>query len=80
MLISDPRPLRVQRAEMFAQSTVPVGVRAQRYIDGTVRARGSGGMRAEKAGGVARARAPQWVREALGLSDMNAQNGGQRVA
>lgn len=77
VLIADPRPLRVQRAEMFAQSTVPVGVRAQRYVDGTVRAMVARGMRAEKAAVVARAKAPQWVREAL---DMNAENGGRHVA
>jgi DNA repair protein RadD len=65
VLVSDPRPLRVQRAEMFAQSTVPVATRAQRYIDGTVRAMVSRGMRAEKAAVVARAKAPAWVREAL---------------
>ena len=77
VLIADPRPLKVQRAEMFAQSTVPVAVRAQRYVDGTVRAMIARGMRAEKAAVVARAKAPAWVREAL---DMNAENGGRHVA
>jgi len=76
-LIADPRPLRVQRAEMFAQSTVPVSVRAQRYVDGTVRAMVARGMRAEKAAQVARAKAPQWAREAL---EQLEAKGNQRVA
>lgn len=64
-LIADPRPLRVQRAEMFAASGIPVEQRAERYIEGTVRAMQARGMRPEKAAAVARAKAPAWVREAL---------------
>jgi hypothetical protein len=62
---------------MFAQSTVPVGVRAQRYIDGTVRAMVARGMRAEKAAVVARTKAPAWVREAL---EAQMSGGSSRVA
>lgn len=65
-LIADPRPLRVQRAEMFAASAIPVQERARRYVEGTVRAMQARGMRPEKAAIVARAKAPAWVREALG--------------
>jgi hypothetical protein len=58
-----------------------VGVRAQRYIDGTVRAMVTRGMRAEKAAVVARAKAPQWVREALAAAEsMNMSGGSSRVA
>lgn len=64
-LIADPRPMRVQRAEMFAASGIPVRERALRYIDGTARAMQARGMRAEKAAIVARAKAPAWVKEAL---------------
>jgi len=63
--ITDPRPMRVQRAEMFAMSTVPVGARAMRYVEATERAMVARGMRPEKAAIVARAKAPSWVREAL---------------
>lgn len=31
--VVDPRPMRVQRAEMFAASTMPIEVRAERYRD-----------------------------------------------
>lgn len=64
-LIADPRPMRVQRAEMYAASEIPVRERAIRYVEGTVRAMQSRGMRADKAAVVARAKAPAWVKEAL---------------
>jgi superfamily II DNA or RNA helicase len=64
-LIADPRPLRVQRAEMFAASTIPLRERATRYIEGTVRAMQARGMRPDRAAIVAKAKAPAWVREAL---------------
>lgn len=66
--VVDPRPLRVQRAEMFAASDMPVEVRAQRYVDATVRAmvRNSNGRMPEHiAVKRAREKAPAWVREAL---------------
>jgi superfamily II DNA or RNA helicase len=81
VLIADPRPLRVQRAEMFAQSGMSATDRARKYIDGTARAMVSRGMRAEKAAVVARAKAPQWVREALAAAEsMNMSGGSSRVA
>ena len=61
----DPRPMRVQRAEMYEASTIPVAVRAQRYVEGTERAMTQRGMRPEKAAILARAKAPSWVKEAL---------------
>lgn len=64
-LIADTRPMRVQRAEMFAASGIPVETRAALYIEGTMRAMRARGMRAEKAAMLARAKAPAWVREAL---------------
>lgn len=64
-LVADPRPMRVQRAEMFAASGIPVRARAARYVEGTVRACVARGMRPERAAIVARAKAPAWVREAL---------------
>jgi superfamily II DNA or RNA helicase len=64
-LIADPRPLRVQRAEMFAASTIPLRERATRYIEGTVRAMQARGMRPDRAAIVAKAKAPAWVREVL---------------
>ena len=64
-LIADPRPLRVQRAEMFAASAIPVGERARRYVEGTIRAMQARGMPAARAAVVARAKAPAWVKEAL---------------
>jgi ATP-dependent Zn protease len=80
VLIADPRPLRVQRAEMFAQSGMSATDRARKYIDGTVRAMIARGMRAEKAAVVARAKAPAWVKEALADMESARMNGGQRVA
>lgn len=65
-LIADPRPLRVQRAEMFAASGIPVAERARRYVEGAARKMLERGMRPEKAAIVARAKAPAWVKEALG--------------
>ena len=66
--VVDPRPLRVQRAEMFAASDMPVEVRARKYVDATVRAmvRNSNGRMPEHiAVKRAREKAPAWVREAL---------------
>ena len=65
VLVSDPRPMRVQRAEMFEASTVPVAERAAKYIDGTERSMVARGMRPAKAAMMAREKAPSWVREAL---------------
>lgn len=63
--ITDPRPMRVQRAEMFAMSTVPVTDRAARYVEATERAMVARGMSPRRAARLARAKAPAWVREAL---------------
>lgn len=65
--VGDPRPMRVQRAELWSQSTVSPRERAEVYINGAVRA-----MRSRKpslseqwARSTAAAKAPAWVKEAL---------------
>lgn len=65
--VGDPRPMRVQRAELWSQSTVSPRERAEIYINGAVRA-----MRSRKpslseawARGAVTAKAPAWVKEAL---------------
>jgi superfamily II DNA or RNA helicase len=66
--VVDPRPMRVQRAEMFAASEIPVEARAQQYIAATVRAmvRNSNGRMPEYiAVKRAREKAPSWVKTAL---------------
>jgi len=65
VLVSDPRPMRVQRAEMFEASQVPVGDRAARYVASVEKKLIERGMPARVAGMRARERAPSWVREAL---------------
>jgi hypothetical protein len=60
--------MRVQRAEMFAASEIPVEARAQQYIAATVRAmvRNSNGRMPEYvAVKRAREKAPSWVKTAL---------------
>jgi superfamily II DNA or RNA helicase len=64
-LVVDPRPQRIQRAELYAQSTVPPADRAARYIAATERAMIARGMPARVAARVARSKAPAWVTEAL---------------
>lgn len=63
--VVDPRPMRVQRAEMFAASEIPVELRAQKYVEGTVRAMVSRGMPEYIAVKRAREKAPSWVKTAL---------------
>ena len=63
--MSDPRPMRVQRAEMFEASQVPVGDRAARYVASVEKKLIERGMPARVAGMRAREKAPSWVREAL---------------
>lgn len=65
VLVSDPRPMRVQRAEMFEASSVPVGDRAARYVERLTETLGKRGMPGHVAARVAREKAPSWVREAL---------------
>lgn len=65
VLIADPRPMRVQRAEMFDASGIPVGDRAARYVERLTETLGKRGMPSHVAAQVARERAPSWVREAL---------------
>lgn len=65
VLVADPRPMRVQRAEMFEASTVPVGDRAARYVEAVEKKLIERGMPARVAGMRAREKAPSWVREAL---------------
>jgi hypothetical protein len=57
--------MRVQRAELYAQSGVSPAYRAQQYIQGTERRMVERGMPVHVAGRVAREKAPAWVREAL---------------
>lgn len=64
-MLSDPRPMRVQRAEMFNASTVPVGERAAKYVAAVEKKLLERRMPAHIAARVARERAPSWVREAL---------------
>jgi superfamily II DNA or RNA helicase len=63
--VTDPRPQRIQRAEIYAQSTVPPAQRAERYLAATERAMVARGMAAHVAARVARTKAPAWVVEAL---------------
>ena len=65
VMIADPRPMRVQRAEMFEASTVPVGDRAARYVEAVEKKLIERGMPARVAGVRARERAPSWVKKAL---------------
>lgn len=67
MVGADPRPLRVQRAELFSQSGMSQGERVARWLDGAVRA-----MRARRpelsevwCRKAALRKPPAWVREAL---------------
>lgn len=64
---TDARPLRVQRAEMFAASSVPIGARVAQWIDGAVRAITA--RRPDVSATWARAtvlkKPPAWVREYL---------------
>jgi hypothetical protein len=57
--------MRVQRAEMFDASGIPVGDRAARYVERLTETLGKRGMPSHVAAQVARERAPSWVREAL---------------
>jgi superfamily II DNA or RNA helicase len=66
----DPRPLRIQRAELVAQSGVPVAVRAQRHLEAAERAiaRRKPSLTPPQIRFAAARSAPAWVREALSLS------------
>ena len=64
--VIDTRPLRIQRAELWAASSMSERDRAERYITATVRAMRARGMRPDTAAIVARKKAPAWVRDALG--------------
>lgn len=65
VLVADPRPMRVQRAEMFEASGIPAPKRAAQYVESVARTLVQRGMPAHVAARRARERAPQWVREAL---------------
>lgn len=65
VLIADPRPMRVQRAELYAQSGVAPELRAARYVEAVERRMVERGMPVHVAGRIAREKAPAWVREAL---------------
>lgn len=65
VLVADPRPLRVQRAEMFEASGIPAAKRAESYVASVERTLIQRGMPAHVAARRAREKAPQWVREAL---------------
>ncbi len=65
VMIADPRPMRVQRAEMFEASGVPVEQRATRYVAAVEKKLIERGMPVHVAARRAREKAPSWVREAL---------------
>jgi superfamily II DNA or RNA helicase len=65
VLVADPRPMRVQRAELYAQSGVAPELRAARYVEAVERRMVERGMPVHVAGRIAREKAPAWVREAL---------------
>ena len=65
VLIADPRPQRIQRAELYAQSGVPADLRAKRYLAAIERAMVGRGMPPQRAAVIARQKAPAWVSEAL---------------
>lgn len=65
VLVADPRPMRVQRAEMFEASGIPAAKRAESYVASVERTLIQRGMPAHVAARRAREKAPQWVREAL---------------
>lgn len=64
--VIDCRPLRIQRAELWAASSMSDRERAERYLMATVRVMRARGMRPDRAAIVARKKAPAWVREVLG--------------
>lgn len=64
-LVADPRPQRIQRAELYAQSGVPADLRAKRYLAAIERAMVGRGMPPQRAAVIARQKAPAWVSEAL---------------
>ncbi len=63
--IIDPRPLRVQRAEMFEQSSRPIGERARIYLESLEAKFVRNGMRPRAAYELALKRLPKKLREAL---------------
>lgn len=65
VLIADPRPMRIQRAEMFEASGMPARERAEKYVAAVERAMVERGMPAHIAAKRAREKAPSWVREAF---------------
>lgn len=65
VLVADPRPMRVQRAEMFEASGMPARARAEKYVAAVERAMVERGMPAHVAAKRAREKAPSWVREAF---------------
>lgn len=59
----DPRPVRIQRAEFWEASSVPVARRAELYLAGIVRAMTRNGrISEERARVIALRSAPEWVR------------------
>ena len=57
--------MRVQRAELYAQSGVAPELRAARYVEAVERRMVEQGMPVRIASRIAREKAPAWVREAL---------------
>lgn len=64
-MVTDPRPLRIQRAELYAQSGIAPKVRAGGYLVAIEKKMIERGMKPEVAALVARKKAPAWVKEAL---------------
>lgn len=64
-MMADPRPMRIQRAEMFNASGIPPKDRAEKYIAAIERTMIQRGMPTHIASKKARERVPSWVREAM---------------
>lgn len=63
--VVDPRPMRIQRAEMYAVSELPASTRAKQYLASLVRTAEKARVPEHKRAAWALKKAPQWVRDAL---------------
>lgn len=76
VMVADPRPMRVQRAEMFEASRMPARDRAERYVAAVEKKMLERGMPASVAARKAREKAPAWAKEALGAGSTEGANRG----
>lgn len=65
--VSDPRPMRVQRAELFEKSSISKVDRARVYFDAMVAKFSRSGLTPKVAQTLAARKSPAWVKEALML-------------